>query len=776
MGAAAGPALVEVIDTPSGLRDARLGGFLYREPLRLLTLSSTQSPQQGGGDIVVTGRGFVPGLAVRFDTTPSFDARVLSMEQAVVRVPPHAAGLVDVTATLPGQSFVLPRSFLYGSGAVSRLPTLPVAQVLVDNGVAFAALGGETAIVGADGTVYAESRATSEGGLLIARLSELPTITEVKTLTFPVTGGVRRLAKAGSRVYLAAGAAGVRVVEVSQVDAPVVTTTLGVTTAARDVLVRDDLLFVADGAGVSTYRLGETDAPLPVGSRALSGGAVSLASWGPYLLVADGNESAPRLHVLDARKGGLPTVGTFPLSAPAQHLYAQGTRAYASLGRAKQVAVVELSDPANPAPAGQLVLTDAQGRTWMSAEQTWVSGGVAYVAAGGGKVQRFAVPVGQPPYALERAQVVGDARTLAFADNYLLVGTLLLDVNGRAVELPLELASDQSGALAGSLSAVALDHLELVGTTPESGDTVAPGEPVRVHLSELPDFATADAVTLSRDDGSNAAVAVARRVMATTEGADVVLEPYAPLATSAAYRLHIGQDLANLEGGKLGVDVDVRFRTASSANAERPVIARVEPAFGLEAGGDTVTVRGEHFVAGCTVAFGGTPALVTSVAADGRSITVQVPPGTAGPAAVEVVNVGGLSTLRLGAYRYLSPPAITSLTPESAPFNSGELVTVRGQGLFGGSQVTFGGVPAASVELLSAEVLRVRIPGNVTGPVDVRVSTPAPGGPVSAVRAGGFTFTLQPLATYGQGAEAVARVGSALLMADNGRLVAVDLS
>ncbi|HZI13948.1 MAG TPA: IPT/TIG domain-containing protein, partial [Myxococcus sp.] len=776
VGSASGPALVEVIDTPSGLRAMRLGGFLYREPLRLLALSSTQSPQQGGKDITVTGRGFIPGLTVTFGDTASFDVRVLSMEQAVVRVPPHASGLVDVIVALPGQSFTLPRAFLYGSGAVSRLPTLPVAQVIVDNGVAYAALGGETAIVGQDGTVYAESRATAQGGLLIARLSELPTISEVRSLTFNAVGGARRLAKAGSRIYLAAGTAGLRVVEVSQVDAPTVTATLNGTGATVDVVVKDAVLFVADGAGVSVYRLGETAAPLPVGRKALPGGASAMALHGGYLLVADGNDNAPQLHVLDARKGDLPEVGSFPLSAVARHLTASGTRAYASLGRARQVAVVELVDPANPAPAGQLVLTDPRGSTWMSAEQTWVGSGVAYVAAGGGKVQRFAVPVGQPPYALERAQVVGDARTLAFADNYLLVGTLLLDVNGRTVELPLDQASDQGGTLAGSLAAVAMDHLELVGTTPANGDTVAPGSPMRVHVTELPDLNTASAVTLSPVEGGGAQVPVARRVQSTTEGADVVLEPYAPLATGTAYRLRIGQDLANLEGGKLGVDVDVRFRTATTASAERPVIARVQPAFGLEAGGDTVTVLGEHFVAGCSVSFGGSPALVTSVAGDGRSVTVRVPPGTAGPAAVEVVNVGGLSAVRLGAYRYLVPPAISSVTPGAAAYNSGDFVTLSGQGLFGGSQVTFGGVPSPSVELLSSETLRVRVPTNITGPVDLRVLTPAPGGPVSAVRPNGFTFTLQPLVTYGQGAEALAPVGSALLMADNGRLVALDLS
>ena len=72
------------------------------------------------------------------------------------------------------------------------------------------------------------------------------------------------------------------------------------------------------------------------------------------------------------------------------------------------------------------------------------------------------------------------------------------------------------------------------------------------------------------------------------------------------------------------------------------------------------------------------------------------------------------------------------MTPQFAAYNSGEFVTLRGEGLFGGSQVTFGGVPSPSVELLSSETLRVRVPANITGPVDLRLLTPAPGSPVSA--------------------------------------------
>ena len=48
------------------------------------------------------------------------------------------------------QTAVKARSFLYGTGAVSRLPTPPVRDVWVDGTVAYVALGGESDIVGVD--------------------------------------------------------------------------------------------------------------------------------------------------------------------------------------------------------------------------------------------------------------------------------------------------------------------------------------------------------------------------------------------------------------------------------------------------------------------------------------------------------------------------------------------------------------------------------------------------------------------------------------------------
>ncbi len=773
-GLATGPAAVEVVD-PSGLKADLLGGFVYRDPLRLLSLAPDRSGQQGGVTVALRGAGFLPGLGVIFGQTGSFDVRVTSSTLATAVAPPGSPGLVDVQAILGAESFTRPQSFLYGAGAVARLDTPPIAHLIVDGGVAYAAVGGETDVVGRDGTLYSHKQASS-GGLLIADLGEPTAVKKIVQLDFPGDGGSHRVVKVGSTLYVAAGTAGTKVVDVTLPGQPSVLGTLAASQASVDVVSDGDLLFVADGDGVSAFRRGEADLPLLVGQRSLAGGATALAVHGRYLLASSGDAANPLLLVLDARKGDLPIVGSVPLTGPARHIAVEGTRAFAALGKLAEVAVIELADPTAPAPAGALVLTDPLGSHWMSAEETLIEGGIATVAAGGGKIQRFSAPVGQPAKALGTAAATGDVKTVAFMGRYLLAGTLVLDVNGTPVELPLDRPEDASGSLAGALASVALDHIELRATSPGEGDTAPASSAVEVILTDMPDPSSAGAVSLETDAG--AAVDVARRVSSDPAGGKVVLQPQAALALGSAYRIRIGASLSDLQGGALGAEAVVRFHTAALASEERPAIARAEPAFGVEAGGEAISILGTGFLAGCAVEFGGAPATVVSVDASGERIQVVAPPGKAGAAAVEVKNPSGLSDLRLGAYRYLVLPHIAGIAPDDAPFESRQRVTLTGTGLFGGSQVLFGGVPARGVAMESAGSLLVEVPDGVTGVVDVQVATPGPAQPPSDTLAKGFTFTLKPIAELSQRGDAVASVGSALLVADAsaGLLLALDAS
>jgi hypothetical protein len=517
------------------------------------------------------------------------------------------------------------------------------------------------------------------------------------------------------------------------------------------------------------------------GQRAIEGGVSALALHGGYLLAAGGSAGNAVLYVLDARRGDLAVVGQRPLAGRARHITTEGHRAFVSLGKRKEVALIDLRDPAAPQSDGVLQLQDPLGSGHVSAEQTHVAAGLAWVAAGGGKVQRFRVPAAGSPELLERVSVTGDANTLAFRGNHLLVGTLVLDVGGRAVELPVQHAEEAASPLAGMIATAPLSHLEVLGTRPGEGERVSIHTAPEVLLSELPRSTTLHEVRLEVADGGTT---VPVEWLATSvDGGPRIVAVDPELSVSTDYVLRIGAGLTDLRDGGLGTDTEVRFQTASLDTPAAPVLGEVLPAYGLPDGGEVVALRGEGFMSGCAVSIGGAPALGCRLENDaGTLVTTQAPRGVPGAAAVQLTNPDGLSAMRLGAYRYLLPPRITKVEPASAPVNSRAVITLSGEGLFGGSRVLFTPegapqrVPARGVVVDSTGALKVTVPDGIVGPVALTLETPGAVTPVSHTLPRAFTFTLPSRDELAADGHVSATVGYALLAAKGDKLLALDVS
>jgi hypothetical protein len=82
-----------------------------------------------------------------------------------------------------------------------------------------------------------------------------------------------------------------------------------------------------------------------------------------------------------------------------------------------------------------------------------------------------------------------------------------------------------------------------------------------------------------------------------------------------------------------------------------PVVTGIDPVLGPASGGTTIRVSGEHFARGAAVAINGVPATRVTVR-DAATIEVVTPPGTEGPADLQVVNPGGRSGTLRSVYRY----------------------------------------------------------------------------------------------------------------------------
>lgn len=121
-------------------------------------------------------------MAVDFGGTASFSVLASSTTAAVAVAPPHAPGRIDVTVAIGGQTVTSSGSFLYGSGAVAEFRVGAISDVTIDNGVAYAALGGASDIVGRDGTVYRSGVTSSPTGIAVIDLSEPNALRTVKVL------------------------------------------------------------------------------------------------------------------------------------------------------------------------------------------------------------------------------------------------------------------------------------------------------------------------------------------------------------------------------------------------------------------------------------------------------------------------------------------------------------------------------------------------------------------------------------------------------------------
>lgn len=167
---------------------------------------------------------------------------------------------------------------------------------------------------------------------------------------------------------------------------------------------------------------------------------------------------------------------------------------------------------------------------------------------------------------------------------------------------------------------------------------------------------------------------------------------------------------------------------------------QVVPASGPPAGGGVVTVLGDTFAPGDTVAFGGIPATNVSIAPDGDSLTATAPPGV-GAVDVTVTDPARGTLPDRAQFTYGSPPSVTSMTPAVGPPGGGTAVTIVGAGFEAGDTVSFGPLsPAPHVVVNSPTSLTATIPPG-TGVVDVTVTGPT--GTSAVTAADEYTYVLR---------------------------------
>ena len=230
----------------------------------------------------------------------------------------------------------------------------------------FGAVDGQV-FAGANGTAtIAVSNSGFSAQVLVSVRSFAPT-----ALSFlPIPGYANNVDVAGDFCYVAAGAAGLQIVDVSSRSSPRIVASFDTAGNANDVRVAGSFAYVADGAsGLQIVDVSNPVAPTLAGALDTAGIAQGLAVKGTRVYLADG---AAGLQVVDASDpagprllASLDTAGT-----------AKGVDVGAGLAVVADggggVRVVDVSNPSSPVLVGSLGTTDARDVT--------VEGALAYVA------------------------------------------------------------------------------------------------------------------------------------------------------------------------------------------------------------------------------------------------------------------------------------------------------------------------------------------------------------------------------------------------------------
>ena len=156
------------------------------------------------------------------------------------------------------------------------------------------------------------------------------------------------------------------------------------------------------------------------------------------------------------------------------------------------------------------------------------------------------------------------------------------------------------------------------------------------------------------------------------------------------------------------------LRAASTALA----VTAVSPASGPVLGNRTVTITGENFVTGASVAVGSTT--VSATVDSDTQITAVFPAKSANTYDVSV-TVGANTVTLANAYTYAGP-RVTAVLPTSGPLTGNRTVTITGTNFATGASVTVGTTAAVSAVVDSSTQITAVLPGNSAGTYAVTVT------------------------------------------------------
>ncbi|MBN1417467.1 MAG: IPT/TIG domain-containing protein, partial [Planctomycetes bacterium] len=777
------PGVVDVeVRNPDGQAAVSAGGFTYTANAGITSITPTSGPTAGGTTVAIAGAGFQTGATVTFGGTSATSVVVVSSTQITCTTPVHGAGVVDVTVTNPDlQSATLPSAFEFippptvGSVSPSSGPTAGGTPVAIA-GTGFRA--GATVRFGtadpvpstfvSSTSLSCTTPAQEAGAVRVTVVNPdgqegardgafeyiaSPQVASISPASGPTAGGTPVVIlgsgfRSGATVAFG-GVAGEDVVVVSATR--ITCATPPHAGGMVDVVVRN-----MDGQS-ATLASGYQYIPAPsIASVTPSEGPITGATrttilgsgFQPDAEVTFGGYAATEILIVSAgeitcRTPAVPAAGAVAV----QVRNADGQRGTLASGFTYFGApdITDVQPPQGPVTGGTLVTISGAGFrsgaavtfdgisatniTVVSSTQitcrtpAHAAGYVAVaVAIEGGLSKTLAqafryvagpavqsiTPTSGPTAGGTRVTIAGEnfqdgaavffdatpATQVMVASPTTMLCTAPAHAAGR-VAVSVQNTDGQSSSLPDAFEYI--PPPQVLAVAPGSGPA-AGGTAVTIDGEA---FRAGAAVAFGGVSATNVTLVSATRITCTTP-------PHAPGIVAVA--------VTNADGQSAALPAAFEF-------IPPPEVSGISPASGPTAGGTAVEITGSGFRAGAVVLLGGASASNVVVASATR-ITCTTPVHGAGIVAVVVQNADGQSATLAAGFQYVGPPILSSVSPASGSVVGGASVALDGGGFQAGATVTFGGISASNVVVVSDARITCTTPAHAAGAVDVIVRNP----------------------------------------------------
>lgn len=232
-------------------------------------------------------------------------------------------------------------------------------------------IAGGRVLAGSDGTCTVTA---SNSGFSAQATGTVTTFAPVALSSIPIPGYANNVDVGGNFAYVAAGAAGLQVVDVSDPRTPVIVGSRDTPGNANDVRVVGDLAYVADGAaGLQIIDVSDPTNPVIVGAMDTPGEAQDVMVSGVRAYVADGDFG---LQIVDTSNPAAPNIlGSVDTPGTARGVAVSGDLAVVADDEpASTVQIIDVTNPANPQVVGSVDIP-------LQTKDVAVRNNLAYVAA-----------------------------------------------------------------------------------------------------------------------------------------------------------------------------------------------------------------------------------------------------------------------------------------------------------------------------------------------------------------------------------------------------------